>query len=85
MGYDVVEGSFFIADPETGVTSPMGWIGGGLTYEGPSDDDVKTISSFQEVSASFTITGRAAEKMGRILLGLPYKHPRQIIHNGRKP
>lgn len=85
MGYEEVEGSIFIVDPETGATSPMGWIDGGLTYEGDSVDDVKTISSFQEVSASFTITGRAAEKTMRILLGLPYKHPRQILHNGRKP
>ena len=85
MGYDVVKGSFFIADPETGVTSPVGWIDGGLTYEEDSVDDVKTISSLQEVSASFTITGRTAEKTMRILLGLPYKHPRQILHNGKKP
>ena len=85
MGFDGLEGTVFVGNPETGITSPLGWIDGGLTYEGDSVDDVKTISSLQEMSASFTITGRAAEKTMRILLGLPYKHPRQIIHNGRKP
>lgn len=86
MGYEVLEGSFFLVDRDSGVTSPLGWIdSSGIAFEGASGDDIKTISSFQGMTVSFTMTGRTAEKTARILLGLPYKHPRQILHNGKKP
>lgn len=83
MGNEILEGSFFLVDRDSGVTSPLGWIdNSGIAFEGASYD---SLSSFQEMTVSFTTTGRTAEKTMRILLGLPYKHPRQILHNGRKP
>lgn len=81
MGYETLEVSFSIADPETGETSPLGWVDdSGIAFE-----DIKTVSSFQEMTISFSTVGHTAEKTMRILMGLPYKHPRQILHNGRKP
>ena len=84
MGYDHLDGNVFIGNPDTGEMTPLGWISGsGLTFE---DSEPSTlIPRTYQREMSFKITGRSAEKMWRTLMGLPYKHPRQILHNGKKP
>lgn len=84
MGYDQIDGNVFIVNTDTGEKSPLGWIdGSGLTFEDPEPSPL--ISQIQQLEHSFKITGLAAESMWRTLAGLPYKHPRQILHNGKKP
>ena len=84
MGYDQLDGNFFMGNPDTGKVTPLGWVGGsGLTSENPEPSPL--VSQIQQLEMSFKITGRAAEKTWRALMGLPYKHPRQVLHNGKKP
>ena len=84
MGYDQIDGNVFIGNPDTGEMTPLGWVNGsGLTFE--DEEPPPIISQIQQLELSFKITGRTAEKTRRVLLGLPYKHPRKILHNGKKP
>ena len=83
MGHEQLDGNVFIGNPDTGVMTPLGWANDGITFEDPEPSP--PISQIQQITLSFKITGRAAEKTGRVLLGLPYKHPRKILHNGKKP
>lgn len=84
MGKEQLDGNVFVGNPDTGEMTPLGWIDGpGLTFE---DSEPSTpIPQLQHLEMSFKITGRSAEKLWRTLAGLPYKHPRQILHNGKKP
>lgn len=84
MGHEQLDGNFFIGNPDTGEMTPLGWVNGSvLTFEDP--EPYPLISQVQQLEMSFEIIGRAAEKARRALLGLPYKHPRQVLHNGKKP
>ena len=84
MGYDKLDGNFFMGNPDTGEMTPLGWIGNsGLTSE--DTETTPLISQIQQITLSFKITGHAAEKARRAFLGLPYMHPRQVLHNGKKP
>lgn len=84
MGHEQLEGNVFLGNPDTGEMSPLGWVDStGLTFESPEPPPL--ISQVQQLTLSFKIAGRAAEKTRRALMGLPYKHPRQILHNGKKP
>ena len=84
MGHEQLEGNVFIGNPDTGEMTPLGWIDiSGLTSEDPEPSPL--ISQIQQLTLSFKVTGRTAEKTWRALMGLPYKHPRQILHNGKKP
>lgn len=67
----------FITDPY----APLDYLDiDGLSY--PEED---TNFSFEEVSFSFSLTGRQADKTARMLMGFPYVHLKQILHNGKKP
>ena len=84
MGHEQLNGNVFIGNPDTGEMTPLGWVdGSGLTFEDPEPSPL--ISQIQQLELSFKITGRTAESVWRTLAGLPYKHPRQILHNGKKP
>ena len=84
MGHEQLDGNIFIGNPDTGEMTPLGWVDGfGLTFEDPEPSPL--ISQIKQLEMSFKITGRAAEKTWRTFMGLPYKHPRQILHNGKKP
>lgn len=82
MEYD---GAVFIVNPATGDMKPLGWIGtDGLAQK--EEDRVTPLHSVQSASLSFKIRGRNnSQRIWRTLLGLPYKHPRQILHNGKRP
>lgn len=83
MGYDQLDGNVFIGNPDTGEMTPLGWVdGSGLTFEDPEPSPL--ISQIKQLEFSFKITGHTAEKTWRALMGLPYKHPRQVLHNGKK-
>ena len=84
MGHEQLDGNVFIGNPDTGEMTPLGWVdGSGLTFEDPEPSPL--ISQLRQLELSFKITGRTAEKTWRTLVGLAYKHPRQILHNGKKP
>ena len=84
MGHEHLEGNVFIGNPDTGEMTPLGWVNGsGLTFE--DQEPPPLISQIRQLELSFKITGRTAEKTWRTLVGLAYKHPRQILHNGKKP
>ena len=84
MGHEQLDGTVFIGNPDPEEMTPLGWVdGSGLTFEDPEPSPL--ISQLRQLELSFKITGRTAEKTCRTLVGLPYKHPRQILHNGKKP
>lgn len=83
MGHEQLNGNVFIGNPDTGEMTPLGWINSGIVSEDPEPSPL--ISQIQQLELSFKITGRTAEKTWRTLVGLPYKHPRQVLHNGKKP
>lgn len=83
MGHEQLDGNFFIGNPDTGRMTPLGWVNTGITFEDPEPSPL--ISQAQQLEMSFKITGNTEESTWRVLMGLPYKHPRQVLHNGKKP
>lgn len=78
------DGEVFIGNPVTGDMKPLGWIGtDGLTQE--EEDSTVPFPVIQGSSFNFKVKGLTAKKVWRSALGLPYKHPRQVLHNGKKP
>lgn len=79
------DGEVFIGNPVTGDMKPLGWIGtDGLTQK--EEDSTVPFPAIQGSSFNSKIRGRNnSQRIWRALLGLPYKHPRQVLHNGKKP
>ena len=67
---------------ELGELEPLGWIKGELS---PTANHDHPAARSLTATQTATFTFRASRMTSAILLGIPYKHPRQILHNGRKP
>lgn len=66
---------------------PLGWIDGGVSLAPEPDDTHRAISATQHGTFTATLERIRGPRMQNPLHSLfgPYKHPRPVLHNGRKP
>lgn len=57
----------------------------GPIFEEFYEDTTEHIKAFQEAIYSMTLKLELTRMAFASLAGIPYRHPRQVLHNGRKP
>lgn len=72
-----------IKTADSGTFTTVGYITG--TTLAPPNDDASSVYPSLPIESTIEFETKMPRPTWYLIMGIPYRHPRQVLHNGRKP